>query len=231
MLKIFCCLILFTACNTFAQVRPIIGKTTYPFLLYLPADSILKNNPPVLVFLHGRSLSGSDLNRVKRYGIINEIERGRKIPAIVVAPQVRPSESWNPDKVLELVNYIQKAYATDTNRLYVAGMSLGGYGTFHFAGKYPEKVAAAGAFCGGGNLKDACRLSTVPLWVIHGKLDKAVAFNESDKMVKAIQGCPTKSTLLFTVLPNSGHGEPERYFHKDEFYQWLFSHQKNSPKK
>ena len=203
-----------------------IGKTYYPFLLNLPADSILKNKPPVLVFLHGRSLSGTDLNRVRRYGVITEIERGRKIPAIVVAPQVRAGESWNPEKVLELVNYIQKTYDTDTNRLYVAGMSLGGYGTMHFVGRYPEKVAAAGAFCGGGNLKDACRLSQVPLWVIHGKLDRAVSFNESDKMVKAIQSCSTKSELLFTILPNSGHGEPERYFHKDEFYDWLFKHSK-----
>ena len=212
-----------------AQLRSVYVKTPYPFWIYLPHDSILQNNPPVLLFLHGRSLSGTDLNRVRRYGIINEIERGRNIPAIVIAPQVRSSESWNPDKVLQLVEYVERIYKTDTNRLYVAGMSLGGYGTFHFAGKYPEKVAAAGAFCGGGNLKDACRLSTVPLWVVHGKLDRAVPFSESDKMINAIQNCSGKAPLLFTVLPNSGHGEPERFFHKDEFYDWLFSHRKNQP--
>jgi predicted peptidase len=185
----------------------------------------------VLVFLHGRSLSGTDLNRVKRYGIINEIIRGRDIPAIVIAPQVRPSESWNPDKVLEVVNYIQNTYKTDTNRLYVAGMSLGGYGTFHFVGKYPEKVAAAGAFCGGGSQKDACRLASVPLWVIHGKLDRAVPFSESQKMVTAIRACDDEAELTFTVLPNAGHGEPERYFHKDEFYDWLLSHIKGQAPK
>lgn len=215
---------LFVGCSLYSQTKAIQGKTTYPFLCHLPPDSILQNNPPVLIFLHGRSLSGTDLTRVKRYGILNEVERGRNIPAIIVAPQLRPSESWNPEKVLEILEYIQRTYATDTNRVYVAGMSLGGYGTLHFAGRYPDKIAAAAAFCGGGNEKDACRLATVPLWIIHGKRDRAVPFAESEKIAKAISNCAEKKELIFTVLPEAGHGEPERYFHKDEFYEWLFSH-------
>lgn len=224
MKHLFGLIFLFTFAPSWSQTKAILGKTSYPFLCHLPADSVLKNKPALLIFLHGRSLSGTDLNRVRRYGILTEVEKGRNIPAIVVAPQLKPGESWNPDKVLEILNWVHKEYTIDTNRVYVAGMSLGGYGTMHFVARYPEKVAAAGAFCGGGNVKDACRMATVPMWIIHGKRDKAVPFSESEKVVLAMKDCPKKEKLIFTVLPDAGHGEPERWFHKDEFYDWLFSH-------
>ena len=134
--------VILISCSVHGQLSTVEGKTTYNFWLNLPADSILKNNPPVLIFLHGRSLSGNDLSRVKRYGVICEIEKGRKVPAVVIAPQVPSGQSWNPDLVLEVLAYIQTEYATDTNRVYVCGMSLGGYGTMSFAGKYPDKVTA-----------------------------------------------------------------------------------------
>jgi len=211
-----------------SQIFAVKGQTTYPFLCHLPADTALRFKPAILIVLHGRSLSGTDLNRVKRYGILNEVERGRDVPAIIVAPQLRPGESWHPDKVNEILEYIQRTYRTDTNRVYVMGMSLGGYGTLHFVGQYAHKVAAAAAFCGGGNEKDACRLATVPLWIIHGTKDAAVPFSESEKIARAISNCPNKNQMIFTVLQDAGHGAPERYFHKDEFYDWLFSKVKPS---
>ena len=94
--------ITFVALNLSAQLTPIKGKSDYNFWISLPADSILKNNPPILIFLHGRSLSGSDLNTVKRYGVIHEIEKGRDIPAIVIAPQVPAGKSWEPKKIMNV---------------------------------------------------------------------------------------------------------------------------------
>jgi predicted peptidase len=220
---IMCCVSIFTK----AQLKAIYGKASYNFWISLPHDSILKSNPPVVIFLHGKSLSGTDLNRVRRYGIITEIERGRNVPAIVIAPQVNKGKHWEPDKVLELLNYIQATYKTDTNRVYVAGMSLGGYGTMHFAGKYPNRVAAAVALCGGGNEKDACRLATIPVWIQHGKLDKAVPISESDKMVRAIVNCNGGKLLKYTVHTTYDHGHMARVFRTDEFYDWLFSQAKN----
>ena len=82
---LFSCLL---SLSSFGQLKAIYNQADYPFLLHLPADSILKNHPPVLIFLHGRSLSGNNLELVKKYGIIHEIEKGREIPAIVIAPQV-----------------------------------------------------------------------------------------------------------------------------------------------
>lgn len=218
---------LFLGYTVQAQLSAVRGKTTYNFWLNLPADSILKNNPPVLIFLHGKSLSGTDLNRVKRYGVIHEIENGRQIPAIVVAPQVA-SGSWDPDKVLEVLQYIQKEYATDTNRVYVCGMSLGGYGTMHFAGKHADKITAGVALCGGGNPKDACKLATIPMWIQHGNRDEAVPMKQSVEMVNAIRACNGGKNLIWTEVKGADHGDLEKVFRADAMYDWLFAQVRTS---
>ncbi|MEN9399938.1 MAG: hypothetical protein RL632_1039 [Bacteroidota bacterium] len=209
-----------------AQLSTVIGKAEYNFWINLPADSILKNNPPILIFLHGRSLSGANLELVKKYGVIKEIERGRSIPAIVIAPQVPAGKSWEPQKVLDVLRYVQSQYPTDTNRVYVAGMSLGGYGTLHFAGAYPEVVTAAVALCGGGNPNDGCELATVPLWIQHGNRDAAVPLSESQKVVNAIRACNGGENLTFTIVEGADHGALERVFRTDEMYDFLFKYNK-----
>lgn len=226
-IRLLCLLWLFGgAISAMGQMQQVIGKTTYPFWLNMPKEVKTDSLLPILVFLHGRSLSGNDLNKVKRYGVLQEIGRGRKIPGIVVAPQVKVGQSWEPDKILEVIRYVQSQYATDSTRIYVMGMSLGGYGTLHFAGKYPEKVAGAVALCGGGNPSDGCRLADVPLWIQHGKLDQAVPIAESEKMVKAIQDCNGGKCLTYKVHEKWGHGDLYRIFEQDGTYDWLFSQRK-----
>jgi predicted peptidase len=212
--------------NTFSQLQAIKNQADYPFLLHLPADSILKSKPPVLIFLHGRSLSGTNLDLVKKYGVIHEIEKGRKVPAIVVAPQVIAGKSWEPEKIMSVLKFVQRTFDTDTNRVYVAGMSLGGYGTLRFAGAYPEVVTAAVALCGGGNPNDGCDLATVPLWIQHGNSDRAVPISESEKIVNAIKNCNGGENLKYTIHKGADHGALERIFRTDEMYEWLFQYTK-----
>ena len=219
--------VLFLSLSSFGQLKAIHNQADYPFLLHLPADSILKNNPPVLIFLHGRSLSGNNLELVKKYGIIHEIEKGREIPAIVLAPQVPAGKSWEPEKVLSVLRFAQEHFQTDTNRVYVTGMSLGGYGTLDFAGEYPEIVTAAVALCGGGNIRNGCNLSTIPVWIQHGNRDSAVPISESEKMVKSIRACNGGENLKYTVVPGANHGDLERVFRTDELYDWLFQFSKD----
>ena len=219
--------VLFLSLSSFGQLKAIYNQADYPFLLHLPADSILKNNPPVLIFLHGRSLSGNNLELVKKYGIIHEIEKGREIPAIVIAPQVLAGKSWEPEKVLSVLRFAQEHFQTDTNRVYVTGMSLGGYGTLDFAGEYPEIVTAAVALCGGGNIRNGCNLSTIPVWIQHGNRDSAVPISESEKMVKSIRACNGGENLKYTVVPGANHGDLERVFRTDELYDWLFQFSKD----
>lgn len=212
--------------NAFSQLQAIRNQADYPFLLHLPADSILKSKPPVLIFLHGRSLSGTNLDLVKKYGVIHEIEKGRKVPAIVVAPQVMAGKSWEPEKIMSVLKFVQRTFDTDTNRVYVAGMSLGGYGTLRFAGAYPEVVTAAVALCGGGNPNDGCDLATVPLWIQHGNSDRAVPISESEKIVNAIKNCNGGENLKYTIHKGADHGALERIFRTDEMYEWLFQYTK-----
>lgn len=206
--------------TTYSQLDTVTNKTTYPFWIHIPKVENSEKQP-LLLFLHGKSLSGKDLNKVKRYGVLRAIEKGREIPAIVVAPQL-PSGSWNPDKLLELIEYIQKHYDVDAQRIYVCGMSLGGYGTLHFAGKYPDKLAGAVAICGGGNEKDGCRLATIPLWLQHGDLDKIVPLKESQKMYDAIKKCEPNADVTLTIIKGANHSNIESVFKEDALYDWLF---------
>jgi LysM repeat protein len=199
----------------------------YNFWVYTPSgyDSTVADKPIVL-FLHGQSLCGSDLNRVRRYGTLDALNMGRQIDAVVVAPQ-NPGGSWNPQRIMSVLEWVEARYAVDTNRLYVLGMSLGGYGTIHFVAAYPDKVAAAMALCGGSNLSDHCSLCQVPLWIMHGTADKAISFSQSQKIVNAMKACGDTSRLRFTKLPGQSHSALAKIFYLEETYQWLFAHRLN----
>ena len=213
-------LFILTSAFGFSQLKTITNKTTYPFWINVPEKESTEKQP-VLIFLHGKSLSGTDLNRVRRYGVLRAMNKGRKIPAIVVAPQLAKG-SWNPDNVLEVLEYVKKNYNVDDSRIYVCGMSLGGYGTLHFAGKYADKITAAVAICGGGNVSDGCKLATIPLWIQHGDVDYIVPMSESKKVVDAIKKCDENADVTLTIIKGGNHGNVERLFHEDAMYDWLF---------
>lgn len=221
---IFCFLISIT--SLFSEIIPVKNKTKYNFLIDLPADYHNEEGKKhaVLVFLHGRSLSGTDLERVKRYGVLYAKNRGKEIPAIVVAPQT--NNGWDPDNVMEVIDYVLENYDTDSTRVYVCGMSMGGYGTMDVAGKYPDRIAAAVAICGGGTLSYACNLTKVPLWIQHGNKDRAVPLSESKKIYNAIKSCDKDSETTLTIIPGGTHGSVERLFHQDEIYDWMFSYKR-----
>lgn len=179
---------------------------------------------PVVIFLHGASLCGNDLNRVRRYGTIHAIESGRDMDAYVIAPQ-NPGGSWNPQKIMQIVDWLSNRRDIDKDRIYVLGMSLGGYGAIDMAAAYPDKIAAAIGMCGGATRKDLSGLAEVPLWIIHGTADRAVAVTESDKVVKAIkQADPWSPRLIYDRVAGMNHSQPARMFYKPETYEWLFSH-------
>ena len=199
-------------------------KEAYNFWFYEPpqADSVSAEKKPLVVFLHGKSLCGSNLNRVKRYGPINALEMGMHIDAFVLAPQTRGS--WSPQRVLRLVDWASEHYAVDSNRIYLIGMSLGGYGTLDVAGTYPDRFAAAMALCGGSTLKEFCGLNQMPLWILHGTADRAVGIGASQRVVDAMEECGDAERLIWTPLKGANHGRLARIFYLPKTYEWLFSH-------
>ena len=204
-------------------------KNGYNFWLVEPEGGVSEKKP-VVIFLHGASLCGTDLNKVRRYGTLAAVEKGRKIDAYVIAPQ-NPGGSWSPSKVMNILNWVEENYNVDSDRVYVLGMSLGGYGTIDFAATYPDKVAAAMAFCGGGTVKDLSGLGELPLWIVHGTADRAVSVSQSDRVVEAVKKSDG-SRLYYDRISGWDHGKPARLFYLEETYDWLFSHRlsdKNRP--
>ena len=204
----------------------------YNFWVYTPEDYYFsQEHTPLVLFLHGSSLCGRDLNRALRYGTMAAIRMGLDMPALVVTPQ-NPGGPWNPKKLNDVLEWLdQNDYVYDHNRLYVLGMSLGGYGTLDFVGSYPEKVAAAMALCGGCTLKDQSRLGEAPLWIIHGTGDKAVSVRESQIVVSRMKQEGHDQRLRFDWLPGASHGALARYFYVAKTYEWLFAHSLADPER
>ena len=207
-----------------------VTKDAYNFWVYTPSDydAAAMQPKPLVVFLHGASLRGNDLNRVRRYGTLHALEMGLKLDAVVLAPQCN-SGSWNSHRIMNTINWVSEHYVIDSCRIYVLGMSLGGYGTIEFAGTYPGRVAAAMAICGGGNLKDYCNLNDVPLWILHGTVDRAVPIGQSQKVVSAMDRCGVSDRLIFTKLPGYNHTQPAKILYMKETYDWLFEHRLDDP--
>lgn len=234
---IILCLSLLSVHTAFAQydfLRPVKDSIPggYDFWVYTPQDYYYSlDNTPVIIFLHGRSLCGRNLNRVKRYGPLDAIVKGRQIDALVLVPQ-NPGGSWKPDKINDVLEWTKKHYPMDSTRVYVIGMSLGGYGTLDFAGTYPDKVAAAMALCGGSTLKDVSGLGELPLWIMHGTADRAVPIKQSKVVVEQLKKEGNDKRLRYDWLKGASHGALARILYMTKTYDWLFSHSlidKNRP--
>ncbi len=218
----------------------------YDFWLYLPdgyKDSRIERHKgskevseplPIVVFLHGRSLSGTNIYTVRKYGTLDALWRGRKIDAVVIAPQVNHGDWWRPERVMNVVEWVSKRYDVDLTRLYVLGMSLGGYGALDFAAAYPDRTAAAIALCGGSTKRNSelGSLNKVPLWIMHGTADASVAVSASRRVRDAMKEAGSTSRLRYDEHQGAGHSIYARTFYLPEAYEWLFKHSttdKNRP--
>lgn len=215
-------------------LRPVKGQIPggYDFWVYTPQDYFYSlETTPVVIFLHGASLCGHDLNRVRRYGPLDAIVKGREIDALTIVPQ-NPGGAWSPKKIMQVLDWVKANYQCDTTRVYVLGMSLGGYGTMDVCGTYPDRIAAGMALCGGTSLKDVSGLGKLPFWIIHGTADRAVPIKQSKEVVEKLQESNNDSRLRYEWLEGGNHGTPSRIFYLRKTYDWLFSHcllDKNRP--
>lgn len=206
-------------------------KDGYDFWVYTPDDYYFsQEQTPLIIFLHGASRCGRDMKRCLRYGPVDAIKMGRQIPALIVTPQ-NPGGAWNPRRLNNILEWMKKNYSFDDTRVYVIGMSLGGYGTLDFAGTYPDKIAAAIALCGGSTLKDYRGLGELPLWIVHGTADRAVSVRESQKVVEGMKILGATERLRYDWMPGASHGALARFFYTDKTYDWLFQHALSDPRR
>lgn len=200
---------------------------SYNFWLYAPNEYYDYPDDlfPVIIFLHGQSLCGNDMMRSRRYGVLDALAMGRHIEAMVITPQ-NPGGSWNPDKINRILDWVIDNYRVDPCKVYVIGMSLGGYGTMDFVGTYPEKVTAAMALCGGCTLKNVQGLGKLPFWILHGTADSAINISQSKNVVSALKDEHNDQLLRFDWLLGANHGRLARIFYLAQTYEWFSLHDK-----
>jgi predicted peptidase len=197
------------------------------YQLYLPKDYGKADKQwPLILFLHGAGERGDNIEKVKAHGPAKLAAEGKDFNFIIVSPQC-PQENWWPsltDDLMLLVKDISQKYQVDTKRLYVTGLSMGGYGTWSMIVKYPETFAAAAPICGGGDAVLAkFRLGKMPIWAFHGAKDNVVPPNKSEEMVNAAKAAGN-TNIQFTVYPEAGHDSWTETYNNPELYTWFLSH-------
>lgn len=202
------------------------------YLLFLPQGYGQKNQRwPLILFLHGAGERGDDLDLVKKHGPPKIVEQRKDFPFIVVSPQC-PGASWWTDEIEVLTNLLDDIvtrYQVDSARIYLTGLSMGGYGTWSLAAAQPERFAAIAPICGGGKRFMADRLENVPVWAFHGAKDPVVPVRESEEMVSAVNARGGSAKL--TVYPDAGHDSWTATYNDQELYDWFLAHRRNSQTK
>jgi predicted peptidase len=210
--------------------KEITVKAKIKYLLYLPKgyESDSTKAWPLVLFLHGAGESGDNLNKVKLHGPPKLIENKKMdFPCIVVSPQ-SARMGWNIDLLTALLDDIESRYRVDKDRVYLTGLSMGGYGTWSLAAAHPERFAAIVPICGGGNPADAPKLKNLPIWVFHGAKDNTVPMERSEHMVKALKA--VGGNVKFTVYPEAGHDSWTAAYEDPELYKWLFAQKRGAGK-
>jgi predicted peptidase len=197
-----------------------------------PLDFDASKSYPIVVCLHGSSGTGSDNYRQVGAALFPELlaidSNRRKYPAFVFVPQCKFGTSWGGhplpaiDKIVfETLSSLENELPIDTSRRYVAGGSLGGYGTWHFIQSHPDFFAAAMPVCGGGDPSLASNCAHVPVWAFHGARDERVPVSGSRDMIDAMQkagGHPR-----YTEYPDSGHDIGKLVSETPGLLEWLFA--------
>jgi predicted esterase len=198
------------------------GRYSYRYLLYLPpaygADTAALW--PLMIMLHGSGAVGQPMGVMSLAGPGPRIEQGRDFPAVVVSPQCN-IYNWDPVALGAFIDDVAALYRIDRDRIYVTGMSMGGYGTWNLATTFPERYAAIAPVCGGGNPGLASRLRDVPVWAFHGALDTTVPLVRSQEMIDGIRNAGGEPRL--TVYPNAGHDAWTPAYNDEELYTWMFA--------
>jgi pimeloyl-ACP methyl ester carboxylesterase len=208
------------------------------YLEYLPQGySSNTNKYPVVISLHGIKEKGNtlaDVARVANVGLPKYVKYGQQYSFILISPQLKTSMgSWTGDYVMQVVNYVKTKLRIDPSRIYLTGLSLGGYGVWKTIAAYPEVFAAISPVCSGGNaLSSACKIAAedVPVWTFHGDKDAVVSYTVSTKMVSAINACTPKPSPLakITIYPGAGHVIWDKAYKETTVLNWMLGFRKGS---
>lgn len=204
-------------------------KIQVHYLLHLPQSYGVDKTKkwPVIVFLHGSGERGSELNLVKFHGPPKLVEKDPEFPFIVVSPQCPAEQRWTPFVLSGMLDSVISKYSVDEDRIYLTGLSLGGFGTWDWAMYEPHRFAALVPICGKGEPRYAEKIKHIPAWVFHGAKDTGVPLSGSLDMVQALEKAGGKPK--FTVYPDAGHDSWTATYNNPELYKWLLEQKRAAP--
>jgi len=221
------------------QPKSFKGKVTRAvsanYLLFLPKGYAEQKSKrwPLIFFLHGAGERGTNIWKVAVHGPPKIVKDKPDFPFIVVSPQCPAGQRWDNETLLALLDDVTKNYRVDKGRVYLTGLSMGGFGTWSLGLAYPERFAAIAPICGGGDplvllLADSRKvnaLKTLPVWAFHGGKDPVVKLEESQRMVDALKKFGTKEVEL-TVYPDAQHDSWTETYNNPKLYDWFLQHER-----
>jgi len=183
---------------------------------------------PLILSLHGSGDRGTEVTSsvIFHGGPAKVVAAGRKIPAIVISPRT-PDEWWSAPALGQLLDELSAKYRVDPDRIIVTGASMGGFGTWELAEKFPDRFAAIAPVCGGGNPSEAAKLTKLPVWTFHGALDTTVPIFLTQNMVNAVKAAG--GSPHFTIYPTAKHDAWTQAYATDALYTWMLAQQRGKP--
>ena len=214
--------------------KSITRTVKYGYQLYLP-DGYRKTGDrwPLMIFLHGVGERGTNVNKVTVHGPPKLAKAGKNLPFVLVSPQCPDDRTWRDEDLLALIDEVIARHNVDTNRVYLTGLSMGGYGTWSLGTKYPERFAAMAPVCGGGDQlpiliaskEKQAAMKSMGVWAFHGAKDNVVLLEESQRMTNALMRAGCKDVKL-TVYPNAGHDSWTQAYNEPELWNWFLAHKR-----
>lgn len=193
------------------------------YAVYVPRYYDSDRKWPLIVFLHGAGERGDDGLKQTEVGIGPAIRLNpERFPAVVVMPQCPENVYWSSaeDDITESIERTLEEYNIDRRRIYLTGLSMGGYGTWTYGAKNVERFAALIPICGGGSADYAEALAKRPIWAFHGADDQVVLPERSTQMVEAVNA--EGGDVNYTEFPETGHNSWDQTYQNEETIEWLF---------
>jgi predicted peptidase len=197
------------------------------YVVFVPAGYKGDKDFPVILFLHGSGSTGDDGEKQIKGGRAKAIrDKKEKFPFIAVFPQAH-TKGWGANgpggkQAIAILDEVQKDYKTDKKRVYLTGLSMGGFGTWSLAAAYPDRWAAIAPICGGGDPKTAAKIKDLPCWCFHGDADPTVNVEKSRVMIKALKDAG--GSPRYDEYPGVNHNSWDRAYATAELYTWFLKH-------
>jgi predicted peptidase len=202
-------------------------ETEVKYIVFVPKDYDGSKEFPVILFLHGAGETGTDGKRQAEVGLGKAIRKKQeKFPFITVFPQSQKggwgANSAEGKRAIAILEEVEKDYKTDKKRVYLTGLSMGGFGTWSQAVAHPKRWAAIAPICGGGDPNSADKIKDIPCWCFHGDADTSVNVQKSRDMIKALKDAGANPK--YDEYPKVGHNSWDRAYATAELYEWFLKH-------